>query len=138
MASPCVAERVRTGSRREPAAYILRWYQGGIGVGRNRVIVSARLAGIRCHLPYLHEVPVSVRRAADDAHRLMRRGLWGDVEAMATHRWSWSWLTLRRELEPITVPIVCDGMPGRDLDQPWAVCGRVDRHGEHPLGGGRG
>lgn len=97
----CVAEKVWTASRREPATYILRWYVGGIGVGRNRLLASAQLGGIRPHARYLHEIPVRVRFAADDAYRLMREGLWGDVLAMATHRWRWSWLTLRRELVPI-------------------------------------
>lgn len=100
MASPCVAERVRTGSRREPVTYILRWYQGGIGVRRDTLLVSARLAGVRVHTPYLHEA-IAEQEAACHAWRLMRSGLWGDVQALATHRWSWSWLTLRRELVPI-------------------------------------
>lgn len=135
MGSPvCVAEKVWTASRREPATYILRWYVGGIGVGRNRCYVSAQLGGIRVHVPYASEVPTEVWTAAGDAFAHMKSGLWGDVLAMATHRWRWSWLTLRRELVPIAVPIVCDGMPGRDPDQPHAVCGRLDRHGEHPLG----
>lgn len=102
MGSPvCVAEKVRTGNRREPVAYILRWYPGGIDPGRNRLLMSAQLGGIRVHTRYADDVPTQVWTAAGDAYALMRDGLWGDVLAMATHRWRWSWLTLRRELVPI-------------------------------------
>jgi len=119
----CVATRIRFGG------LILRWYPD---VLHRRVIASARAAGVRHHV-YIHEIPLAVQLAAQEAYDLMDAGDVTAAEAMATYR--------RRGLfglEPIAVPIACDGVPGRDLDQPHAVCGRLDVHGPHPLGAGKG
>lgn len=121
----CVATRIRFGG------LILRWYPDTM---HRRPIASARLGGVRHHV-YEHEIPIAVQAAAFEAWDLMQAGQWTAAAAKATHR--------RRGLfglEPIVRGgLVCDGVPGRDLDQPVAVCGRVDVHGAHPvLGVGKG
>lgn len=132
MGSPiCVAERVWND------AVILRWYPGPIHYSRHYCYASARLAGVRIHRPYLHEVPLLVQLAAQEAHELMQAGQWTAAEAMATHRPQWSWRLLHRRAVPIVrTGLSCDGMPSRDPDQLVAVCGRLDQHDPHPVLGG--
>lgn len=65
---------------------VVRWHASLHAAETLRPILSAARRGVKVHDAYLHEVPATTLRAANEAYEALRRDRKADVTHLATHR----------------------------------------------------